>query len=90
MAEAVHKYEHGTDSKSQKWFWEPILQADEQLIVRNDYRNARKHRDIKPVANNRRTCHLVSEPNYHTTKWFAEKLLAIEMNRNKMNRMKEK
>ena len=33
--------------------------------------NARKHRDIKLVAPNKRRNRLVSEPNYHTTKWFS-------------------
>ena len=41
--------------------------------------NVREHRDIKPVANNRR-CHLMSEPNYQTTKSFSQKLLAIKIN----------
>ena len=26
----------------------------------------------------------MSEPNYHTTKWFSEKLLAIEMKKTKL------
>lgn len=29
--------------------------------------------------------YVVSEPNYHTTKWFSEILLAVEINRVKMN-----
>ena len=41
--------------------------------------NVRKHRDIKLVATNKRRNHLVSEPNYHTPKWFSESLLVIEM-----------
>ena len=36
--------------------------------------NVRKHRDIKLVTTNSRISHLVSEPNYHTTKWFSENL----------------
>ena len=32
----------------------------------------RKHRDIKVVTAERRRNYLVSEPNYHTTKFFAE------------------
>ena len=32
--------------------------------------NVRKHRDIKLVATERRRNYLVSEPNYHTTKFF--------------------
>ena len=41
--------------------------------------NKRKHRDIKLVTTDRRKNHLVSEPNCHTTKFFTEYLLAIEM-----------
>ena len=41
--------------------------------------NMRKHRDIKLVTTERRRDYLVSEPNYHITKFFAENLLAIEM-----------
>ena len=41
--------------------------------------NVRKHRDIKLVTTERRSNYLVSEPNFHTTKFFTEKLLAIEV-----------
>ena len=41
--------------------------------------NVRKHRDIKLVTTDKRRSQLVSEPNYHTTKWFSENLLAIGM-----------
>ena len=41
--------------------------------------NVRKRRDIKLVTTNKRRRYLVSEPNYHTTKWFSENVLAIEM-----------
>ena len=41
--------------------------------------NVRKHRDIKLVNTDTKRNKLVSEPNYHTTKWFSENLLAIEM-----------
>ena len=44
----------------------------------------RKHRDIKLVTTDKRRNRLVSEPNYHTTKWFSEKLLAIEMKKAKV------
>ena len=39
----------------------------------------RKDRDIKLLITYKRRNQLVSEPNYHTTKWFSEKLLAVEM-----------
>ena len=41
--------------------------------------NVRKHRDTKLVTTDKRRNQLVSEPNYHATKWFSENLLAIEM-----------
>ena len=40
--------------------------------------NVRKHRDIKLVTTERRRDYLVSEPNYQTTKFFTEHLLAID------------
>ena len=36
--------------------------------------NVRKHRDIKLVTKEKRRNYLVSEPNYHTTKFFTENL----------------
>ena len=44
----------------------------------------RKHRDIKLVKTDKRRNQLVSEPNYHKTKWFSENLLAIEMKKTKV------
>ena len=41
--------------------------------------NVRKHRNIKLVTTERRRNYLVSELNYHTTKFFTENLLATEM-----------
>ena len=46
--------------------------------------NVTKHRDIKLVTTDKRKNQLVSEPNYHTTKWFSKKLLAIEMKKTKV------
>ena len=42
--------------------------------------NVRKHRDIKLVTTEK-WCqqHLVSELNYHTTRFFTENMLAIEV-----------
>ena len=41
--------------------------------------NMRKHKDIKLVPTEKRRNYLVSEQNYHTTKFFMDNLLAIEM-----------
>ena len=35
-------------------------------------KNLRKHRDIKLATTKRRSNYLVSEPNYHTTKFYTE------------------
>ena len=36
--------------------------------------SVRKYRDIKLAATDKRRKQLVSEPNYHTAKWFSENL----------------
>ena len=46
--------------------------------------NVRKHRDIKLVTTDKRKNQLTSEPNYHTSKYFSENLLAIEMKKTKV------
>ena len=46
--------------------------------------NVRKHRDIKLVTTDKRRNQLASEPNYHTTKYFSESLMAIEMKKTKV------
>ena len=39
----------------------------------------RKHRNIKLVTSERRRTYLVSGPDYQTTKFFTENLIAIQM-----------
>ena len=51
-------------------------------VFRKTMENVRKYRDIKPVTTEKRRNYLVSEPNYHTAKFFTENLLAIEMKKN--------
>ena len=46
--------------------------------------NVRKHRYIKFVTTDKRRNQLASEPNYHTTKYFSENLMAIEMKKTKV------
>ena len=41
--------------------------------------NVRKHRDIKVVTTETRRNYLLLEQNYHTTKFFTENVLSIEM-----------
>ena len=42
-------------------------------------KNVRKYRDIKLVTIKRGRNYFVSKPIYHTTKFFTENILAIEM-----------
>ena len=46
--------------------------------------NMRKHRDIKLVTTDKKRNQLASEPNYHTTKYFSEHLIAVEMKKTKV------
>ena len=45
--------------------------------------NVKKHRYIKLVTTNKKINRLVSEPNFHTAKYFSENLIAIEMKKQK-------
>ena len=47
-------------------------------VFGNTMENVRKHRDIKLVTTDKIRSQLISQPNYHTTKYFLENLLAIE------------
>ena len=53
-------------------------------VFRKTMENVREHRNIKLVTTDKRRNQLVSEPSYHTTKWFSENLLAIEMKKTKL------
>ena len=46
--------------------------------------NVGKHRDIKLATSDIRRNYLVSEPNYHTTKFFRQNLLVREMTKTEM------
>ena len=56
-----------------------LLKKSDNAVSGKTIKNMRKHRDIKLVTTGRRRNYLVSEPNYHTTKFFAENLLVTEM-----------
>ena len=48
-------------------------------VFRKTMENVWKHRDIKLVITEKRRNYLMSKQNYHTTKFFTENVLAIEM-----------
>ena len=41
--------------------------------------NVRKHRNIKLITTEKRRNYLVSEPNYHTIKFFTKIVLTLKM-----------
>ena len=45
--------------------------------------NVKKRRDIKLVTTEKRRNYLLSEPNYHTNKFFSGNLFAIEMKKHR-------
>ena len=47
--------------------------------------NVWKYKDMKLVATEKRRNYLVSDPNYYTTEFFAENLLATEMKKPKFS-----
>ena len=66
-----------TESKND--FENDVLKLMNNSVFGKTMENVRKHRDIKLVITHEKRSHLVSEPNYHTTKWFSENLLTIQM-----------
>ena len=51
-------------------------------------KNVTGQRDTKLVTKERRTNYLVSEPNFRTTKFSTENVLAIEMKKKKKKKKK--
>ena len=60
-------------------FEKDLFKLMNNAVLEKTLENARKYRNIILVTTDKRKNQLVSEPNYHTTKWFSENLLAIEM-----------
>ena len=71
-----------TDAKND--FEKDFFKLMNNSVFRKTMENVRKHRDIKLVTTDKRRNQLASEPNYHTTKYFSENLLAIEMKKTKV------
>ena len=65
--------------KAKNDFEKDLFKLMNNTVFGKAMENMRIHRDIKPVARERRRNYLMSEPNCHTTKFFTENLLAIEM-----------
>ena len=65
--------------KAKKNFGTVFFKLMNNSVFGKTMENVRKHRDIKLVTTEGRRNYLVPEPNYHTTKFFTENLLVIEM-----------
>ena len=58
--------------KFKKWFWKTSFKLMNTAVSGKTMENVRKNRDIKLAATEKRRNYLVSESNYHTTK-FSQK-----------------
>ena len=65
--------------KAKSNFEKDFFKLMNNAIFGKTMENVRKHRNIKLVTTKRRRNDLVSEPKYHSTKFFTENLLAVEM-----------
>ena len=68
--------------KAKNDFEKEFFKLMNKAVFGKTMENVREHRDIKLATAERRRNYLVSELNYHTTKFFSENLLAIEMKKN--------
>ena len=68
--------------KAKNNFEKELFKLMNNAVFGKSMENLRKHRNIQLVTTERRRNYLPSEPNYHTTKFFTENLLAIEMRKN--------
>ena len=66
-------------AEANNYFEKDFFKQMNNAIYGKTMENIKKHRAIKIVITNERRKYLVSEPIYHTTKWFSKNLLAIEM-----------
>ena len=70
--------------KAKNNFEKDLFKLMNNAVFGKTIRNVRKHRNIKLVTKERRRSFLVSESNYHATKFFTENLSAIEMRKTKI------
>ena len=70
--------------KAQNNFEKYFLKLMNNAVFGKNYGNVRKHGNIKLVTTEKRINYLISQPNYHTTKFFTENLLAIEMKKSQV------
>ena len=70
--------------QAKNYFEKDSFKLKNNSVFSRTFTNVRKQRDIKLVTTDKKRNQLLLGPNYHTTKWFAENLLAIEMKKTKV------
>ena len=70
--------------KAKNEFEKDFFELMNNAVFGKTMENVRKHRDIKLVTTDKWRNQLLSEPNYHTAKYFLENLLTIEMKKTKV------
>ena len=53
-------------------------------VFEKNMENVRKYSDIKLITTEKRRNYLVSEPSYHTAKFFTENILVAEMKKSQI------
>ena len=66
-------------------FEKDFLKLMNNAVFGKTIENVWKHRAIKLVKTDKKRNQLASEPNYYTTKYFSENLMAIEMKKTSKN-----
>ena len=84
MVKTIHGHEYEIRKRSKNDFEKDFFKLMYNAVLGKTMENVKKHRDIKLVTTDKRRNQLASEPNYHTTKYFSENLLAIEMKKAKV------
>ena len=84
MVETIHWHEYEIKNRGKNDFEKDFLKLINNAVFGKTMENLRKHGDIKLVTTDKRRNQLASEPYYHTTKYFSENLIAIEMKKIKV------
>ena len=81
MVEALYTHEHRTKNKGQNDSEKDFFKLINSFVFKKIMGNTRNHRDVQLVTIDKQRNHLVQELNYHTTKCFLEKVVAIQTNK---------
>ena len=72
MAKTTYSYERRSKKKAKYNFEKDFFKLMNNVTFGETIENVRKNKGIKLLTTERRKNYLVSEPNYHTTKFFTK------------------